>query len=482
MFRRTFAVALACAIALAVVPRHAVAAGLAVDVWLDRGDAAVYQPGQALGIRSHVSQDAYLLVYEIDSQGYVNLLYPIAGRSGFVDGRKDLDIPPDDSQLDLVVQGPVGEGYVVAIASETPFHDLPWYLRPYDAHAEAVGYQGDTPPEEQGVTSDGRIVGDPFVAMEKIRRRVLAVPDDQASFATAYSSYYVHEVVKYPRYLCDDCHRPDYWTWWPGYDPYFATCSVFDFRVNWGWYWGPSYWTGCVPYYVYVPRADCPPAYAPAPGITYSSWLGWNKWNALWGGRLKHKEMAAPQGYVSPDRYRDGRVAGQQGRYVPPGYATRLAANGGLRSGRTTPYGRFNDLTRTGGMIDTHGGVQARPMSPTREGGASGGLTRPRPVWDTNANGRGAIETPRSAPQRYEVPRRDATPQRYGSPQREATPAPRATAPAPRVTAPAPRSATPAPATRTATPAPRTAAPAAPARPAAPATPHDGGDQAGGHR
>ena len=29
--------------------------------------------------------------------------------------------------------------------------------------------------------------------------------------------------------------------------------------MNWSWYWGPSYWYGHVPYFVYVPRYDCPP-------------------------------------------------------------------------------------------------------------------------------------------------------------------------------------------------------------------------------
>ena len=43
------------------------------------------------------------------------------------------------------------------------------------------------------MTAEGRIVGDPFVAMERIRRRVLSDPDNDEAFATAYTSYYIHE-------------------------------------------------------------------------------------------------------------------------------------------------------------------------------------------------------------------------------------------------------------------------------------------------
>jgi Domain of unknown function (DUF4384) len=423
MTRRIITAMLATTIAIAGAPRHAAATQLAVDVMLDQGDAAVYQPGQSLGIKAHTSADGFLLVYEIDSQGYVNLLYPIAGRSGFVDSRNDLQIPPEGSQLDLVAQEPTGEGYVVALVSREPFKDLPWYLRPFDAQAEGAGYQGDTPPEEQGVTSDGRIVGDPFVAMERIRRRVLTDPDDQESFATSYTTFYVHEQVKYPRYLCDDCHRPSQWTWWPDYDPYYATCTAFTFRVNWGWYWGPAYWTGYVPYWVYVPAPTCPPGVV-TPGITYSSWLGWNKWNAMWGGRLVRHETTPPAAYVGPSHFSGvGRVAGVQGRMVPPGFVTAGVRGGMTRGSRGTVYGRFTG-TSPGGMMttrDARGGL--RPLS-----GAGGGDNVQRPDL---ASGRGGVRpitrgtgTPSGSPT-FRYPQRGGSPggiTRFDPPQRTSTP------------------------------------------------------------
>ena len=276
-----------------------------VEVWTDRGDDAVYQAGEAMRVKVRTSADAYLLVYEIDTDGDVNLLYPWKRGSGRVEARRTLRLPPDESDHQLVVEQETGQGFLVAVASEQPFRDLPWFLRPFDPQAASVGYEGAPEGQdvEEGFDEDGRIVGDPYVAMERIRRRVMSDPGDTERFATAYSTYYVHEQVRYPRYLCNDCHRPNRWAWWPGFDPYYAHCSVMDFRVNWSWYWGPHIWTTYVPYYYYVVRTDCPPRYRPWIGSRnrFSSWDGWDRFGNLWGGQLRrYKPAPAPVSYSPP--------------------------------------------------------------------------------------------------------------------------------------------------------------------------------------
>src|SRR5262245_7617810 len=108
------------------------ARGVDVEIWTDRGDDAVYQEGEAMRVKVRTSMDAYLLVYEIDTDGDVNLLYPWKRGSGFVTGRHTLRLPPDDSDHQLVVEQQTGQGFLVAVASERPFRDLPWFLRPFD--------------------------------------------------------------------------------------------------------------------------------------------------------------------------------------------------------------------------------------------------------------------------------------------------------------------------------------------------------------
>jgi hypothetical protein len=321
------------------LPSGARAERLGVRVSTDRGEDAVYNSGDALEISAKVSGDAYLLVYEIDAEGALHLLFPFERAGAYVEGPTTVRLPSSDSDYQLVVEGPVGEGYIVAIASREPFGSLPWYLRPYDARAEELGYHGDdADAEADGVTAEGRIVGDPFVAMERIRRRILADPADRESFATDYASYYVHQAVRYPRYLCYDCHRPGQWAWWDGFDPYYTSCTAMDFRVNATWWWGPSYWFGQVPYFVYVYRPDCPPRFR-GPGwrgTWYSSWDGWKRWSGLWGGSLHRYKSPPPAGYVPPPSKFDPIARRTGGRSsTPPGFL--VSAHG---SPRTSPLAR----------------------------------------------------------------------------------------------------------------------------------------------
>jgi hypothetical protein len=402
--------------ALALLPGAALARGLAVDVWTDRGSDAVYQPGDPMQVKVRATDDAYVLVYEIDAEGYVHVLYPYQGRSGFMEGRRTYRVPAEDSDVDLIVQGSVGQAYLVAIASRDPLERLPWYLRPYNAQAEGVGYVG-RPEDEEGVTSEGRIVGDPFVAMERIRRRVLKDPEDPAEFASAYTSYYVHNEVRYPRYLCYDCHRPGRWAWWDGFDPYYARCSVFETRVNWSWGWGPSYWFGRVPYFVFVYRTDCPPRYYRAydHGYWYSSWDGWSRWNNLWGAStLTRYKSPPPQGYVPPAGYGPRAKWGSPGQPAPPGFLTA-----DMRRRERPGFGpasrpRDESVGRTGAGDRWSGGLRRpeggrNPAGEARDEGDRGpgvrGADRPRgegraPAVEPRREG----YSPRATPRREEMP------------------------------------------------------------------------------
>ena len=363
---------------LALVPIPAGARALGVEVWTDRGNDAVYEPGDRMQVKVRASDDVHLLVYEIDSEGYVRVLFPFRGGDAVVEGHRTYRVPSEDSDMDLVVENPVGEGYIVALASEDGFSEMPWYLRAYDPRGEANGYVG-APQDEEGITAEGRIVGDPFVAMERIRRRVLDQPDERGSFATDYTTYYVHQQVRYPRYVCYDCHRPNRYAFWDGFDPYYTSCSVFDFRVNWSWCWGPSYWFGRVPYFVYVYRPDCPPRYRNGSGVWYSSWDGWRRWNDLWGsGGLRRYKSPPPANYVPPAKYRVAERLGP-GLPTPPGFIARdgLRGGGGRSVRPTPPLGR-------GGREDVTGregaGVRDNDREGTRERPTErGGFTRPAP-------------------------------------------------------------------------------------------------------
>jgi hypothetical protein len=425
--RHCIAVALLAQLAGAALPALADARGLSVEVWTGRGRDAVYRPGESLELEARVSDDAHLLVYEIDSEGYLHLLHPEPGRSGFVAGGETHVLPESDSESEWVVQEPVGQGYVVAIASVEPFRDLPWYLRPHDRNADHVGYHDREADDEEGVTAEGRIVGDPFVAMEKVRRRVVDEDDDPESFATAYTAYYVHQEVRYPRYLCYDCHRPGRWSWWDGFDPYYASCSVFDVRVNWHWAWGPSYWFGRVPYFVYVYRPTCPPDHRHAydRGDHYSSWDGWRRWNGLWGSKTIRYKTDPPSAYVPPsdDGARHPRAGGpgrhERGeRRTPPGLVDPPGSEPQVTA--RAPRGGDGDAGRSGRTgLARRGDRSTEPMD--RDVVRAG---RPR---DDRTTGRGrdrreddAVRQPRAERPR-EVRRGDDRVRRWDDPRARST-------------------------------------------------------------
>lgn len=416
------------AAALAVIAAPRAQARLDVEVWTDRGDDAVYQDGDPMRIKVRASEDAFLLVYEIDTEGHVNLLFPWKRGSGRVEGRHTLRLPPDDSDYQLVVEKETGQGFLVAIASDRPFRELPWFLRPFDPQAASVGYEGAPDGEEEGFDDQGRVLGDPYVAMERVRRRVMDDPGDTEHFASAYSTYYVHEQVRYPRYLCNDCHRPRTWAWFDGYDPYYTNCSVFDFRVNWSWYWGPHIWTSYVPYYYYVVRTDCPPRYSQWVGNRnrFSAWDGRKRWTDLWGGQLRrYKPGSAPVSYTPPPPrgmiWRKGET--------PPGYVPsdvrRETKTPGPRAqawltrdvGKGRPVWKEGARTRTEGAMRPDGGarreVSGRAGDPSRESPwrKSDG-TRPAPGRGDTPAGRGREDSPprgtpiwRPEPQRGEQER-----------------------------------------------------------------------------
>lgn len=425
MLRSKWVSGAACAIAaLLVAATTAAARPLSVEVWTDRGDDAVYTPGEVMQVKARTNDDAYLLVYEIDSEGRITVLFPFRRGSGMVEGRSTLRLPPEDSRYELTVESETGQGYVVALASREPFRELPWYLRPFDPQGESIGYEGRH-DEVEGFDEDGRVLGDPTVAIERIRRNVLGEPAGLDDFATSYATYFVGHEVRYPRYLCYDCHRPNRWAWWDGFDPYYTSCSVIDFRVNWNWCWGPCMWSSHTPYYYYVVRPDCPPRYRDwyDRHDRWSSWDGSRRWNDLWGGPLVRTKSAPPPGYVPPPT-----KGGDHPRMTPPGYIkTASGGRGSVPIGRNRPdlgedtQGKGGQVWRTPAGSGTPGGVKSPDRTGTKDQPSFKPPQRTSPDRDGTRYqpSRGDTrqrETPGAEPRR-EQPRRE--PAKYDPPREE---------------------------------------------------------------
>lgn len=252
--------------AVTQVPEGTAAGGkrLAVDVWMNKEEGGVYRPGESMRIFFRSNADAYVLVYNIDTDGYIHLVFPYGPADPpRVEGGRTYRIPARHDPYDLVADGPPGMEFVVAVASPLPFHDLPWYLTsgaPEVDPEQGAGTEGN--PES------GSIVGDPYVGMEHLNRRI--IPAGHEGDADASETYfYIDQRVEYPRYVCADCHYSAF-----GFDPYVNLCPVVDIRIDATWVrYAPVHVRVARPRYYYWVRPSAPDR--------YRAWKG--RWSSLDG-------------------------------------------------------------------------------------------------------------------------------------------------------------------------------------------------------
>lgn len=222
---------------------------LKIDVWLDRGDGSVYHQGEAVTVYFKTSEDCFVTVYNIDTDGNIGILFPtLPGEGNYVEGGATYYIPMPEHESFFVIDEPAGMGYVEAVASHQPFSLAGW---PFYAQG------GSQPHHAEGVVE--RISGDPFLAIEEINSKILPFGED-VPYADDFAVYYVETVVDYPRYVCNDCHTPAYYS----YDPYYYPCSyvnivVFDYWWYNRWYYVDYWWVDYYPYWDYYYYAPPPP-------------------------------------------------------------------------------------------------------------------------------------------------------------------------------------------------------------------------------
>ncbi|MBD3309064.1 DUF4384 domain-containing protein [candidate division KSB3 bacterium] len=90
-----------------------------IKVWTDKGDnAPTYYVGERIYISFTVQNDSYVTIYDVDSTGNVNVLFPNPyHRDNLVRKGRVYTIPTSNYEYDLVVKGPTGDEVLFAIAS-----------------------------------------------------------------------------------------------------------------------------------------------------------------------------------------------------------------------------------------------------------------------------------------------------------------------------------------------------------------------------
>ncbi|MCK4236693.1 MAG: DUF4384 domain-containing protein, partial [Candidatus Krumholzibacteria bacterium] len=89
---------------------------MTVSLRLIGGKGSVLRPGRDIRLTFQTSADAYVIIYNIDSEGYVNLLFPEDGKPRSVKGRSVQFVPDQEKGIIWEVGDKTGIEYIHALA------------------------------------------------------------------------------------------------------------------------------------------------------------------------------------------------------------------------------------------------------------------------------------------------------------------------------------------------------------------------------
>jgi len=242
-----------------------------VEIWTDRGTGSVYRVGDDVEICLRADRDCFVMVYEIDTDGHLRLLFPYhCGSDGFVEGGQVYRLGRG-YYGNYYVTGPSGVEYVHALASLRPFRTLYWHgCDGYENYAYDVSWRGFG--DYWGCALPPRVYGDPYMAMQSIDEFICYDYLESGLAFADFTYFYVDERVSYPRYVCYDCHGFDTY-----YRPYVHVCTGFSIAfVDCDPCWNPwSWWWWCTPRRVY-----CGPRYVCSAKRSCRDWPSRYKWKS----------------------------------------------------------------------------------------------------------------------------------------------------------------------------------------------------------
>ncbi|HSG28012.1 MAG TPA: DUF4384 domain-containing protein [Candidatus Krumholzibacterium sp.] len=157
------------------------------------GKGSVFGQGRDINLTFQVDRDAYVIIYNIDSEGVVQLLYPVDGVPRLARKGKVYFLPEQGKGINWEVAGKTGIEYIQALAVEDAERidreELRFLAGNYDA------------PEDRQL----RVDMDPLLAFNLLNEDIVR-DSDEVPISTDFTYFYINREVDYPRYLCDRCH------------------------------------------------------------------------------------------------------------------------------------------------------------------------------------------------------------------------------------------------------------------------------------
>ncbi len=173
-----------------------------ISVWADREQP--YRRGDEARISFRSAASGHVTIMRVDTDGRIRVLFPREPwRRTFVRGGQTLQVADGRQRWSFRVDDAPGIGYLLAVTSPLPFE--------YDEVTRGDYW-------DFRVVEEGRIRGDPYVALTNLARRITP----GGNFGYDIAPYYVGRRYPYPRFVCNECHsyaRPEQW------DPYAQSCA-----------------------------------------------------------------------------------------------------------------------------------------------------------------------------------------------------------------------------------------------------------------
>jgi len=185
-----------------------VAAGPGISVWMDRDQP--YQRGDRAHVFIRTAEPAFVTVLRVDTDGQLRVLFPKEPwRTTRVGGSRTFEVTAPAGARPLIIDDFPGVGYLLAIASPSPFH-----------------YEDITRGDywDFRAVSGGRVRGDPYVILADLAQRVAGGNPHGYDIA----AYHVGRHYDYPRFMCYDCHSYASYDQW---DPYASSCARFRVEI-----------------------------------------------------------------------------------------------------------------------------------------------------------------------------------------------------------------------------------------------------------
>jgi hypothetical protein len=146
---------------------------LEIEVWMRGGGNRTYFPGDKVTVYFRTTRDAFVLLYDVDTEGRVHQIYPRSRwDEEFVQGGITYAVPGAGAGYRLMVTGPSGREDIVALASDRPISDrwdLCWGgLRTSNDYDDLAGVR----------LPMGRVGFNRPAGMDRVTQKLIEVPDD----------------------------------------------------------------------------------------------------------------------------------------------------------------------------------------------------------------------------------------------------------------------------------------------------------------